>query len=180
MSSLESLRFEQEADPGACAAHRRFERLVEEAPGRGAWACEAGCNFCCHLLVTVTPSEAVVLAGCLAPEAIGRVEARARRAAGLTPGEYRRARISCALLDAEGRCSAYDARPLKCRAHTSTSRGICERVHRGEATTNEIPTDSWLVRAAGAIRHGMGEEENELHAALLHAVTSGSAGASNG
>ena len=179
MSSLEGLRFEQEADPGARAAHRRFERVVAEAPGRGAWACEAGCNFCCHLLVTVTPGEAAVLVGRLTPEAIARVEDRARRAAGLTPGEYRRARIPCAVLDADGRCSAYDARPLKCRAHTSTSREICERVHCGEATTNEVPMDSWLVRAADAIRHGMGEEEEELHAALLRVVTPGPAGASN-
>lgn len=169
--SLESLRFEQEADPGARAAHRRFERVVDEAPGRGAWACEEGCNFCCHLLVTVTPSEAELLAGRLTPDAIARVEDRARRAAGLTAGEYRRARIPCALLDAAGRCSAYDVRPLKCRAHTSTSRDVCERVHRGEATTNEIPVDSWLARAADAIRHGMNEEEEELHAALLAALS---------
>lgn len=167
MSSLESLRFGQEEEPGAPAALRRFDAIARKAPGRDAWACEEGCNFCCHLLVTVTPGEARLLADRLTPEVVARVEDRARRADGLTAGEYRRARIPCALLGAGGRCSAYDVRPLKCRAHTSTSREACERAYRGEATANEIPVDSWLARAADAIRHGMGEDEEELHAALL-------------
>lgn len=167
--SLASIRFAQEEEGGAPAsAFRRVDALTADAPGRGAWACVPGCTFCCHLKVLVSPSEAAVLAPRLSDAQRERVAANARRAAGLPAAEYRRARIRCALLDDGDRCTAYDVRPLSCRAHTSTSVETCERVYRGEATTDEVPLDGWLVRAVAAVRAGMAEGgEEELHAALV-------------
>jgi Fe-S-cluster containining protein len=166
-----SIRFAQEEEGGAPAsAFRRVDALAADAPGRGAWACAPGCTFCCHLKVLVSPGEAAALAPRLSDAQRARVAANARRAAGLSAAEYRRARIRCALLDDEDRCAAYDVRPLRCRAHTSTSVEACERAYRGEATTDDVPLDAWLVRAVAAVRTGMAApEEEELHAALLRA-----------
>jgi len=173
--SLASIRFAQEEEGGAPAsAFRRADALAADAPGRGAWACAAGCSFCCHLKVTVSPGEAMALARRLSDAQRARVDANARRAAGLPAADYRRARIRCALLDDSGRCAAYDVRPLKCRAHTSTSRDTCERVYRGEATTDAVPLDRWLVHAVAAVHAGMAEPaEEELHAALQRALACG-------
>jgi Fe-S-cluster containining protein len=167
--SLASIRFAQEEEGGAPAsAFRRAESLMAAAPGRDTWACAPGCIACCHLKVLVSPGEAAALARRLSDAQRARVAANARRAAGLSAAEYRRARIRCALLDDAGRCAAYDVRPLKCRAHTSTSRDACERVFRGEAPTDTVPLDRWLVRAVEAVRAGMAEPvEEDLHAALL-------------
>jgi Fe-S-cluster containining protein len=170
--SLASIRFAQEEEGGAPAsAFRRADALAADAPGRPTWACAPGCSFCCHLKVLVSPSEAAALVPHLGDARGARVVTNARRAAGLTAAEYRRARIRCALLDDEGRCAAYDVRPLKCRAHTSTSVDACERVYRSEATTDAVPLDGWLVRAVAAVRAGMAEPgEEELHAALRRAL----------
>lgn len=117
--------------------------------------------------MTVTPSEAAVIAARVPPARRAAVAANARRAAGLDAGAYRRARIRCALLDERDDCSVYDVRPLKCRAHTSAARETCERVYRGELPGGAVPTDSWLTRAVEAIRCGMGEGSGEeLHLAL--------------
>jgi Fe-S-cluster containining protein len=174
--SLASIRFAQEEEGGAPAsAFRRAEALAAEAPGRGAWACAPGCSFCCHLKVLVSPCEARALVPRLGDEQRERVATNARLAAGLTAAEYRRARIRCALLDEEDRCTAYDVRPLSCRAHTSTSLETCERVYRGQATTDDVPLEGWLVRAVAAVRTGMAEPgEEELHAALRRALACGS------
>jgi Fe-S-cluster containining protein len=170
--SFASIRFAQEEEGGAPAsAFRRADALAADAPGRASWACAAGCSFCCHLTVLVSPSEAAALASRLNSTQREKTAANARRAAGLTAADYRHARIRCALLDDEDRCAAYDLRPLKCRAHTSTSRDACERACRGEATTDAVPLDGWLVRAVAAVRAGMGEPgEEELHAALQRAL----------
>ena len=171
MPSLESLRFAQEEDArrAGCAAEAAgsaFRRADDLTPV-GAVDCAAGCAFCCHLLVTVTPSEAVVIAARLDDAQRARVAANARKARDLSPGAYRRARIRCALLDDDDRCTVYDVRPLKCRAHTSTSRARCERVHNDELPGGAVPTDAWLTLAVTAIRRGMGEGDGaELHAAL--------------
>ena len=177
--SFASIRFAQEEEGGAPAsAFRRADALAADAPGRGAWACAPGCTFCCHLKVLVSPGEAAALAGRLSDAQRARVAANARRAAGLSAAEYRRARIRCALLDDAGRCAAYDVRPLKCRAHTSTSRDTCESVYRGEATTDAVPLDRWLVHAVAAVRAGMAEPgEEEFHAALQRALDCGSGAA---
>lgn len=164
--SLERLRFSQEEDreePPAERARRACERLDRVPAARND--CAAGCAFCCHLLVEVTPSEAARIAGHVRDRAA--VEENAGRAEGLSAAEYRRARLRCAFLDAEDRCSIYDVRPLACRAHTSRDRHACQRASLGELTTNELPTDRWLAQAADALRRGMDEPGGELHRAVV-------------
>ena len=106
-----------------------------------------GCAFCCHLPVMATASEAAVIGPHVADWA--RVEAH-----GSAGGR-------CPLLGDDDRCTVYDWRPLKCRAHTSTSRDACEA---GE----KIDMDGWMVKAVEAILAGMNEPTMPLAEALLN------------
>jgi hypothetical protein len=130
-----------------------FDRVQGVAPR----ACAPGCAFCCHLPVLVTPSEAELLA----EVALRRPEVRARLA---------RPEPRCAFLDDAARCVAYDLRPLRCRAHTSADRAVCERVHAGEAPLGAVPGDPWLRQAAEAVRTGLDEAESELRGAVARAI----------
>jgi hypothetical protein len=148
--SLEALRFAAEENPGAARA------LLDGVP-RTPDACAPGCAFCCHLPVLVTPFEA----GLLAEVAAGRPDVRSR---------LERQERRCPFLGDNDRCVAYDARPLRCRAHTSTDRAICERVHAGEIPLASVPGDPWLRLSAEAIRRGLGGGERDLRAAVRDAL----------
>ncbi|MHC4341886.1 MAG: YkgJ family cysteine cluster protein [Planctomycetota bacterium] len=187
MASFESIRFGQEEaaraartpEELAAGAFARAEALAAESPAKVTWACAAGCTFCCHLYVTVVPPEAEAIAhhlsATLSPTRLadlrGRIGRTARTAESLSVSGYRRARLRCALLGEDDRCLAYEQRPLRCRAHTSTSRRTCERVFHDELPSGAVPLDRWYANALEALRLGMGAGgEHELHAALLAAL----------
>ncbi|MEE8105865.1 MAG: YkgJ family cysteine cluster protein [Planctomycetota bacterium] len=177
MQSLVSLRLAQERATRAAAtpadavrsAQIRLDGAVVHAPSRARWECGRGCAFCCHLQVLVTPPEVAALVPFVTDEIRARIAANAARAAGLDAGEYRRARIPCAFLDANGGCSAYEARPLRCRAHSSTDVGACQSAFDEDTPTDAVPTDPWLRQAATAIQSGLTPERDAANSAELHA-----------
>jgi Fe-S-cluster containining protein len=63
------------------------------------------------------------------------------------------ARIPCALLDEDGRCSVYAVRPLRCRAFHSVSQGDCRAAFEG--TSDAPPTvNPTIVRAVELVESG--------------------------
>jgi hypothetical protein len=96
-------------------------------------ACAAGCDFCCHLRVSVFEHEAVAVLHHLrtrlsqadAAAAERRIVANAARIDGMTVAQHYATRMPCALL-VDGRCSVYETRPSACAAHHSLSRARCE------------------------------------------------------
>jgi Fe-S-cluster containining protein len=105
---------------------------AEPAGQRSEIACGAGCAACCHQLVTVAPVEAAAIALFVAQrftpeqrkdvaERISTLDAATR---GKTAIERTRLRLPCAFLEG-GRCSIYEARPLRCRAVHSRDAGHC-------------------------------------------------------
>jgi hypothetical protein len=178
MQSLVSLKLAQEhatreaesvAD-AARSAHVRLDSAAEDAPSRARWACARGCSFCCHLQVLVTPPETAALQPYLTDEIRRRVTTNVARTAGLDAGAYRRARIPCAFLSADGSCLAYEARPLRCRAHSSTDLRVCQSAFEDDTPTNAVPTDSWLRQAATAIQTGLQPAGAPLNTTELHAA----------
>ena len=185
MASLESIRFAQAEATGEAAspveaargAWARLDALVGEAPTRARWDCRAGCAACCHLLVFVHAYEADAIVAALRaslPDAersalARRIGATAVRGRDLDPGAWRRARLACAFLDADDHCRIYAARPLKCRAHVSRDVRACED------PASPVPLDDWLVKAAEAVLHGLGETppREELHAAVARRLGDG-------
>jgi Fe-S-cluster containining protein len=148
------------------------DRAAAQAPTRENWECQRGCSHCCHLLVEVTAAETEALSRVVTPAIHARIETNAKRAAGLGPSEYRALRQPCAFLGEEGECLAYDVRPLRCRAHVSSSEQVCHRVLEGDPATpsGSVPGDVWLATVIAAIQTGLGNGSasatEELHTAI--------------
>ena len=76
-----------------------------------ALVCASGCSRCCQQHLTLLPFEfqrLTVAAEMLGPEARRELRERLERC---------RSERDCVLLDALGRCSLYEARPIICRSH---------------------------------------------------------------
>lgn len=124
-------------------------------------ACAEHCDACCHLHVSISVPEALVLAaflrGTLSPARLTEVSARvdrvAKRVRTYNQGERLRAKVACPLL--EGRsCVAYPVRPIACAGAASADANACDRALAGQ--TAEIPIDPALHGATRAARVGLG------------------------
>ena len=110
---------------------------------RADLACRSGCSACCEVWLSVCPVEAQQLRAALArlPQpARAAIAARGRRE---REREQQGERPRCAMLDPEGRCGVYEARPLVCRtqglplqypAGTVPEASVRGRTSRGEIT----------------------------------------------
>jgi len=167
------LAVEEEGAGRPPAERARLALARIEGVGAGAGACARGCTFCCHLRVLVTPDEAALLAEAARarPEVAARLGKNAARVADLAPSAHAALRLPCAFLGGDGACTAYAARPLACRAHTSRERAACEAVYAGALPAGAVPGDPWRRLAADALRRGLGGEPRELHAAVAAALT---------
>ena len=87
--------------------------------------CAAQCHACCAPGLTVTRIEADAIRDHLTthPELIPNLAELANR----DPHQGQR----CSLLDAEGRCSIYEARPLICRSHGAPVLVQIDESHEG-------------------------------------------------
>jgi Fe-S-cluster containining protein len=157
---------------------RTFDYLQEElrAEGDGKQiACRAGCAFCCHLRVSVYPHEAIALfrhLGSLTKEKADGIRAKlqenALRIAKMTRDEHYASNIACGFL-VDGRCAAYEARPLACSGYHSLSREECEYSYNNPADLSEVTTHLEVLREiAAAMRDGM---EQACEAARLSATS---------
>jgi Fe-S-cluster containining protein len=142
------------SDAATCVSVcRRTVDLVEahfaarKAAG-AAIACAPGCTFCCHQRVGVYAHEAIALLSRLralasraeAAAIEARIIANARAIDGMTVEQHRAANVACAFL-VDGRCAAYEVRPLACARYHSLSLARCEHAY-------EHPEDLGTPRAA--------------------------------
>jgi Fe-S-cluster containining protein len=157
--------------------------------------CAPGCAFCCHLSVFAAVPEILYLAAhlrrTLPEERLDALTAAVVRAAAavaeLSQEERARAKKPCPLLDLEsGRCGAYDARPLACRAYNSCDASVCERAYDDALVHWDMPVDlfqltlSRNVRAglmAAAVARGLDPGPYELACGLAVALTTPDAAA---
>lgn len=85
-----------------------FERAAAAMPGADGITCHRGCDDCCRRRFSVTGIEADAVL-----EALAQLD-DARRAE--IAGRVREGN-ACPMLDADGGCAVYAARPLICRTH---------------------------------------------------------------
>ena len=147
-------------------AHAALDGAGRRALARGAPApaCAAGCSYCCHVHADATVPELLSIARHLertwseaALSALReRLALQAIRVERSSDEERWAAKIPCALLDGDGRCSIYEVRPLRCRAFNARSVEPCREAFAGsaEAEPARIPR---LDRAHDAAEAGYDE-----------------------
>jgi Fe-S-cluster containining protein len=118
--------------------------FVRRAPA-GAVACKAGCDHCCHQVVSVTPPEALAIADHLrknrSTAELARVGERVAeahaRGLGLSTTERYSLEHPCPFLEA-GQCSIYEVRPLSCRGMNSRDAAGCLNSFRDASARDEF------------------------------------------
>ena len=96
----------------------KVEAFTEAASARRAadMACRRGCDACCHAWLTVSAVEAAEIEALLSTlEPARRVALAARGHAQLAREAAAESPARCAMLEDDGSCAVYEARPLVCR-----------------------------------------------------------------
>jgi Fe-S-cluster containining protein len=144
-----------------------FEQILQQVeakiPPTRERACKEGCSYCCHLKVAITPLEALRLSSqlraTLDPAALAVLKQRVEQADERTHGQSTEARVDlkvpCPLLGEEGRCIAYEARPLSCAGANSYDMAQCRAAHEASGADDaSIEHYGLQVRTAAAVRDG--------------------------
>jgi len=128
-------------------------------------ACEAGCSYCCRgTPVLASAPEVLALADHLrrtrtAPELEAlteRVAATFARVKDLDIDGRAAEKSPCPLLDeATGACTAYEARPIACRAYNSCDKARCADAFEGSLASPVLPSNPILFRATHATGFGL-------------------------
>ncbi len=125
-------------------------------------ACRSGCSSCCHVQVSATIPEVILIAGTLLddrePDDLARLRDRVERHGRVLRGVFGagRGRLGqpCPLLDDEGGCSIHEVRPLTCRGWNSLDVSRCHAVLADPHAGVEVPTDPVQRTIAQAIALG--------------------------
>jgi Fe-S-cluster containining protein len=149
-------------------------------------ACRAGCSYCCYYHVNVTAAEALAIAEHIrsrpreeCERLTSRVRSTAEQVHDLSPTEYIHTNIPCALLE-NGKCSAYEVRPLACRGFHSTDVESCKVAFDDPYSTDagSFAPGRWAVTegyksvmVAGQSLAGKDATTYELHGAVFEALT---------
>ncbi len=127
-------------------------------------ACEAGCDFCCRMPVSLSMPEALRIHAHVTrtwseTEQASLAEALANASKGLEDEDALfLSQRPCVFLR-EGRCTIYPVRPLACRGHASFSRSACAEAHAAPddfEVAERVPVDPDLRRCKDEIKTTLG------------------------
>ncbi len=170
--------------------YRRIDEVIDVTV-RGhavAVACKRGCDYCCHLRLTVQPHEAFALAAWIkrrfnaerVAEVLARLRANARATEAMGVEARKRTNMRCALLGDDGACTVYEARPAQCRRYHSTRLATCKAFFDNPADEKlESPMHEavahnaavLITQAQHAVRAaGLDAENEDMNFALLDAL----------
>ena len=132
-----------------------LDRRGAAAPDAPRRACGPGCAHCCHMPVTLSPAEALLIhTHVLATwpterrtTLISAIEAGDRSSEKLDEAALFLSRRACVFLDPSQRCTIYEVRPLACRGHASFDRSACAAAHEhpgDPALAAAVPVDDEL------------------------------------
>jgi Fe-S-cluster containining protein len=163
--------------------------LVDRSSNKKNWMCSAGCSFCCRTTrLYLAPVEVLLIAEYLrvscATEELDNVRNRiahtAHQVSNMSDEEQALAKVPCALLSQDGRCSVYEVRPIRCRAYCSLSKDKCREAFDTESLATTTPIDAFAYAMGIAVSEGLecavkgaglDGEQYELHNSLLCALS---------
>lgn len=169
----------------AARALERAERTIREAaaiaPPPRPIACGPQCPYCCHIRVTASAPEVLLVLSHIIEtwndDAIQALRRKVKNIDGLTrgldDGARARLRLPCPLLK-DGSCAVHAVRPLSCRAVASVDLQACKSAYHTHMAEG-VPMYEPQYQAANAVGYGLyagladagfGVENIELVAAL--------------
>lgn len=154
------------ADAGTSDAEQGAREMSEQLPAtkRLLPVCQEGCAHCCYTTVFASTPEIIRIADHLAAtrseEELARLRERAAEAAkkvrDLDLDARAKAQVPCPLLDvASGKCTAYDVRPVPCRAYHSGDVTVCKKAFDAGEANPIVPINPVLFHVAHAYGFGM-------------------------
>ncbi|MDP6566700.1 MAG: hypothetical protein QF578_17865 [Alphaproteobacteria bacterium] len=140
---------------------RTVERVNKLVPPPRPIACGANCPYCCHIRLTASPPEILLVAAhlrrTLTAEVLVTTKRRVANLDHLTRGrdEARREvlRLPCCML-VEGNCAVHAVRPVSCRAVASVDVAACERSYASRMA-EPVPQVKLQGTAANGIGYGL-------------------------
>jgi Fe-S-cluster containining protein len=128
------------------AIDHTVQALKKQDPPAIPTACKAGCDYCCAVQVQVLAPEILHLANYLKhhrsetefQELANRVVDLDNKIHGMSAQKRARLSLPCPLLE-NGRCSAYEVRPIACRAENSSDVGSCTAAIGPDAVQETVP-----------------------------------------
>lgn len=122
--------------------------------------------MCCHLRVAAMPVEVIgvvqYLRGQLPAQALSacvdRIRNAASRVAALPRERLLSVNIPCPMLEEDGACGIYPARPLNCRAYHSLDVEACRDAFEHPADLSAThPQSEWIAAINGGAQEGLRE-----------------------
>jgi len=149
------------AERAILRADQNIEQAAELIPPPRSIACQAGCPYCCHIRLTASPPEILlVLAHIQDTWDAAQIETLKRKVKntdaftrGKSIEERAAQRLPCPLLK-DGSCSVHSVRPLSCRALASVDVGACKAAYASRMQ-NGVPMYEPQHQIANAVGYGL-------------------------
>jgi Fe-S-cluster containining protein len=187
----------RDAEGARRRAQSRLEIELKTVSRESAYtpACTRGCAMCCHLRVAAMPVEVLGVAQYLRRQLdadalaarIERIRETAREVSALPRERLLSVNIPCPLLEADGACGIYPARPLNCRAYHSLDVDACRASFEDPGNLSAPhPQSGWISAVNGGAQEGLREglrtmgadtTQYELVTALVEALDDPECGA---
>ena len=134
-------------DPPVNFLYSKLETTIQDF-GPIPIACKKGCSHCCHVGISATAPELLLIAKIVqrrGGEVIDRLRAAHLYTKDFSFEERYRHPNPCPMLEQDV-CSIYESRPRVCRLAVSGNASLCGRVFR-QLTNEKIPTPSLYLGA---------------------------------
>lgn len=169
-------------------AERAIAKVLKLVPPPRPIACGANCPWCCHIRLTASPPEVLLVLQYIRDTfSDGEIAALKQKVAnidghtrGLDGGARARLRLPCPLLK-DGSCSVHRVRPLSCRAVASVDVAACKRAYHSRMQ-EPVPQLELQYQAANGVGYGLYAglvdagfqvEDVEMNAALALGLAEG-------
>jgi Fe-S-cluster containining protein len=147
-------RLDSDIDRNVDNIYKHLDQLRQAGDPTAKVDCKIGCNYCCHLEVTVSAPEVIHVAEYVRKNQtqeeqdalLGRIRDRMQVTKDMSDDERAASHLPCPLL-VGGLCSVHPARPVMCRTFHSSDVDACRRANEGEDVAIPVARDFSIASA---------------------------------